>query len=113
MISCSPGYAVGGVQWSGSSSWYLIETLESYNGQRILGCGNFIQWYSPDAFGGTNYSNTPVGAVTYVDEPFLPGVNSASEYFGLWASGKNFAICAWNSNGTTNLQAVGDPFIAR
>ena len=62
---------------------------------------------------GTNYSNTPVGAVTYTDEPDLPGVNSPSIYFGLWESGKSFAICSWASRNTPRFQAAGDPFIIK
>jgi len=72
---------------------------------------NFIQWFSSNAFGGTNYSNTPIGAVTHVEEPGLPDVENSSVYFGLWETGKNFAICAWNSRQTPYFQAVGDPFI--
>ncbi len=52
----------------------------------------------------------PIGAVTHVDEPGFAG-NYASIYFGLWAGGKNFAACAWNSRWTPYLQAVGDPWI--
>ena len=95
----------------GKSSWYLISTVESFNGQRDQGGqGNFIKWFSSVAFGGTNYSCTPVGAVTHVDEPGLGGVEYTQIYFGLWAAGKNFAICAWNSRKTQYFQAVGDPF---
>ena len=98
------------VIWSGNSSWWIIQTIESFNGHRIP-CtqGNFIEWFSSNAFGGTNYSNTPVGAVSHTEEPYGPGVNDSGIYFGLWDSGKNFAICAWNSRQTTFFQAVGDP----
>jgi hypothetical protein len=34
-------------------------------------------------------------------------------YLGLWATGKNFAICAWNARITPYFQAVGDPFVTR
>ena len=60
-----------------------------------------------------DYQNTPVGAVTHVDEPFLSGVNNTSTYFGLWASGADFATCAWTSKNWNKLQAVGDPFVTR
>ncbi len=102
-------------QWSGNSGWWIIETVESYNGQRLNNAdqSNFIQWFSSIAFGGTNYSNTPVGAVCHVEEPGLSGVNDASIYFGLWAAGKNFAICAWQSRLTPFFQAVGDPFVTK
>jgi hypothetical protein len=103
----------GTVGWSGLSSWWLIETLESYNGQRGTGQGNFTQWFSDIAFGGMHYENTPVGAVSHVDEPGSEHINDPGVYFCLWASGKNFAICAWRSRRTTYFQAVGDPFVVK
>ena len=107
-------YATDGtVKWTGNSAWYVIETVESYNGQRAGDGGDFIMWFSSGAFGGTNYSNTPIGAVTHVEEPQLIGVENAPTYFGLWASGKNFAICAWNARQTPYFQAVGDPWITK
>jgi hypothetical protein len=103
----------GSVVWKGNSSWWLIETIESFNGIRNSGQGNFVEWFASNAFGGTNYSNTPIGAVSHVEEPFLSGVENAPIYFGLWASGKNFAICAWNSRQTPYFQAVGDPWVTK
>jgi len=98
----------------GNSSRWIIQTVESYNGQRYAtDQGTISDWFSQDAFGGTNYSNTPVGAVSHTDEPGLPGVNDPATYFGLWASGKNFAICAWNSRETPDFQAVGDPLVTK
>jgi hypothetical protein len=107
------GYATNGfVNWSGNSRWWIIETVESWNGQRYTtDQGNFIKWFSSNAFGGTNYSNTPVGAVCHVEEPNLSGVENSSVYFGLWAGGVNFAISSWNSRQTPFFQAIGDPFI--
>jgi hypothetical protein len=109
------GYATNGfLKWTGNSSWWLIETVESWNGTRYTtDQGNFIKWFSINAFGGTNYSNTPIGAVTHTEEPGLGGVNNSANYFGLWASGKNFAICAWNSTNTIYFQAIGDPLVTR
>ncbi|HXC36765.1 MAG TPA: RCC1 domain-containing protein [Candidatus Acidoferrales bacterium] len=108
-------YATNGVvRWSGDSGWWIIETFESFNGMRGgCGQGDFVQWFSSNAFGGTNYSNTPVGAVCHVEEPGLGGNEVSAVYFGLWASGKNFAICAWNARETPYFQAVGDPFVIR
>jgi hypothetical protein len=112
--SLGPGYATNGPIWSGNSGWWLIQTIESFNGDRYeTSQGNFTMWLLPNAFGGTNYSNTPVGAVTYLEEPFLPGNENSTIYFGLWESGKNFAICAWNGRNTPYFQAVGDPFIQK
>jgi hypothetical protein len=115
-------YAIDGtISFFGSSTWYLIATGESYNGQRVPAepQGNFLNWYSFGAFGATNYLNTPVGAISHVDEPHAYADNSYN-YFGLWASGKSFAISAWGGQvGTYPLQgesdywfqATGDPFV--
>jgi len=105
--------ANGAVAWSGNSGWWLIRTMESYNGQRYQAdqC-DFVQWFSTNAFGGTGYSNTPIGAITYVDEPRVYGTDN-TQYFGLWAANKNFAVCVWNSNATFIFQAVGDPFVIK
>jgi len=103
----------GTIQWSGNSVWWIIQTIESFNGQRNTYQGNFIDWYSSNAFGGSNYSNTPVGAVSHVEEPTLQGVNAAAKYFGLWANGRYFGGCAWQSYNTSGFQAVGDPLVIR
>jgi alpha-tubulin suppressor-like RCC1 family protein len=112
------GYVTNGtIQFSGKSSWYIIETGESFNGMRDpaeqpqkQGC--FIQWFSSNAFGGTNYSSTPIGAVCNVEEPDEIGLNLPAPYFGGWAAGRIFSYCAWNSfpRVTYYLQVVGDPF---
>ena len=118
---CSWGVYNGGggnyyltMQFKGNSGWYLIETIESFNGEYYTtGQGSYIKWYSTNAFGGTNYSSTPIGAVTHVDEPGAVDCENSQIYFGLWAAGKNFAICAWNARQTPFFQAVGDPFVRR
>lgn len=103
----------GNVKWSGNSGWWVIRTVESFNGQRSFGGqGQFLQWFSSNAFGGTNYSNTPVGGPSYTDEPGAKGTDNAI-YFGSWAAGKNLAICAWISCGAQYYQVVGDPFVTR
>jgi alpha-tubulin suppressor-like RCC1 family protein len=101
------------VKWTGNSAWWIIETIESFNGHRATGQGNFTQWFSTDAFGGTGYENTPIGAVSHTDEPGLGGVNDSRLLFGLWAQGKIFAISGWNSRMTRFFQAVGDPFTTK
>jgi hypothetical protein len=112
--SLANGYARNGTNsWGANSSWWIIETVEAYNGWRDPGQGNFTQWFSDIAFGGSNDENTPVGAVSHTDEPTLGNVNDPSVYFGLWASGKSFAIAAWNSRKTPKFQAVGDPFVKK
>jgi alpha-tubulin suppressor-like RCC1 family protein len=110
------------IVFSGASEWYLIQTDESYNGLRVSDQGNFLGWYASNAFGGSNYSCTPIGAVCHVEEPGTVE-NSSYVYFGLWAQGNSFASCAWNSYfayqavnegyGTRYLQVVGDPFVTK
>jgi alpha-tubulin suppressor-like RCC1 family protein len=114
------GYATNEtIQFTGQSDWFVIETGESFNGQRVCGQGNFLSWYASNAFGGTAYSNTPVGAVCNVNEPYEVGLNIPSIYFGGWAAGRIFAYCAWNSFPYDNsansmcLQVVGDPFTSK
>ena len=110
-------YATDGkVIWIGTNRWWIIETVESFNGQRATQSGSagaFIEWFSSNAFGGSNHSCTPVGAVTHVEEPGIGGVNDSAKHFSLWASGKNFAIAAWDSRRTPYFQAVGDPLVTR
>ena len=104
-------YAVDGeVVWSGSSTWWIIETIESFNGQRGCSQGCVERWFAPNAWGGTNYTNTPVGAVSHVEEPLLGNENGAT-YMSLWESGFLFSECAWASKGTQSFQAIGDPLI--
>ena len=105
------------VNWGTNSGWWIIRTVESFNGDRSIGSG-FLSWFDANAFGGSNsYTNTPVGAVCYVKEPTEYGTLDAA-YFGLWESGFNFAICAWNSRnalteGYIYTQVIGDPFVVK
>ena len=82
------------VRFFDNSGWYLIETVESNNGFRgDVGHGNFLHWYSEESFGGTDFENTPIGAVTHTDEPFLFGINDPGVFFGFWVRGKRFGTC--------------------
>jgi uncharacterized repeat protein (TIGR03803 family) len=113
----NPDYATdGSVAWSGNATWWMIETFESYNGTRDCGSsegqnqGCVEQWFSTNAWGGVNYANTPVGAVSHVEEPGLEGV-SGPTYMSLWEEGFPFSECAWASKNTPCFQAVGDPLV--
>ena len=109
-------YAINGtIILSGKSGWWLAQSIESYNGLWMAAGhqGNFIKWFSANAYGGTNYSNTPAAAVTHVVEPTAAGANGP-QLFLCWDSGKPFAYCAWKSvPGDFALQAVGDPWVTR
>jgi hypothetical protein len=115
-------YATNGdVEWTNNSGWWLIRTVESYNGRQVStqGEGTFLSWFASNAFGGTTYSHTPVAAISTVDEPSEFGTYDGT-CFGLWESGNNFAVCAWSSQNTNcspynnyYTQAVGDPFVCK
>ena len=111
----------GRVSFYGSSGWSIMSTIDSYSGQRgepgKFAHASFLTWFSTNSFGGTNYSNTTVGGITYVDEPGAGQVLDRSVYYGYWAAGKTFAISAWAVqalNGDVIMfQAVGDPFVKK
>lgn len=108
-------YAVNGtVKLSGKSGWWLAQSVESFNGLWMAAGhqGNFIKWFSANAYGGTNYSNTPVAAVTHTIEPTTGGINKPYLYV-CWDSGLPFGYCAWKSANTPGHQAVGDPWVTR
>ena len=107
------------MHFTNASAWYIMTSNESWNGQwgNVLGQTRdnqytFHRWFGPNAFRGTNYENTPVGALTAVVEPLACYVEYGT-YFRLWASGKPFALCAWNTPIATAVQATGDPLVKR
>lgn len=108
----------GTVTFTGNSNWYIIRTIESFNGRRSTFQENIQGWFAANAFGGTSYANTPAFGVSHVEEPFLGGVNDGA-FFGMWeredTSGPaHFAIeAAWSSRNTPYFQCVGDPLIKR
>lgn len=107
------------VVWAGNSGWWIVATVESFNGRRdsVFGPGgeehqgDVEQWFAPNAWGGTNYSNTPVGAVSHVEEP--GSLENGPTYMSLWEEGFLFSECAWASKylNATYLQVIGDPLI--
>jgi hypothetical protein len=101
------------VTWTGNSGWWIMKSNESHNGDRVSDMGNFLQWFSPNAFGETNYSNTPIGSCSNVEEPGAEGGATVSVYFNLWATGHHFGVCAWNARHTIWFQASGDPFVSK
>jgi len=113
-----PNYATNGtIVFNGDSRWYIMSTIESFNGQVQQGVpqGNHVKWFSSGAFGGTNYSNTPIGGITHVEEPW-GGYNDAGPYFIHWSRGRSFAVCAWagfREYYFLHFQAIGDPLVRR
>ena len=110
------GYATNrSIIFSGDSAWHVMTTVESYNGRRYqFDQSSFLHWFSSGAFGGTNYSNTPVGAATHPDEPFIDGVCVPEIYFGLWQLGKADGACGWQSSyRQPTVLILGDPLVTK
>ena len=115
----TPPYAPTALKmnFSGNSGWYIMTTLDSFNGvwnDTTAGNyqGSYRSWFLPNSFGGTNYEYTPVGAVATVDEPYLVGKNSP-DYFSCWEQGRMFADCAWISRNSPTMIALGDPWVTK
>lgn len=109
-----PNYANNGtINWAKQNNWYVMTTIESFNGQRSLNDqGNFTDWMASGAFGGFSYENCPVGATCTTDEPSLQGVTN-SGLFTLWQRGWTFIEAAWQSRATPYFLAVGDPLVIK
>ena len=109
----------GRVTFYGDSSWYILKTIESYNGRRGTygDQSNYTDWFNRQAFGQLNgrlnYENTPVGAVCHAGEPGGCCTHNAAVYFGRWNAGKHFVICAWESKNSVDFIAIGDPLVVR
>jgi len=102
----------GTVKFFGDIGWYIMTTIDSFNGQRVTFQAGFLTWFASNAFLGTNYSNTPVGATTTVQEPYEV-IPNPEIYYGDLAGGKSFAISAWAAQISPYFQAVGDPFVRK
>lgn len=59
----------GTISFGGKSNWWLVKTIESYNGIINSGQGNFEGFFNPSCAGGFLYSRTPIGMVCHTDEP--------------------------------------------
>lgn len=111
-----PDYATdGSIRFGTNSGWYVITTIESFNGQRDnLWFGTYAKWAKPNAFGGDNYSNIPMGMTVNVSEPGSSGgCNGLYDLFALWEQGLPFANCAWGMSRSKGMLAIGDPLIVR
>jgi hypothetical protein len=100
------------VTFSGLAGWWVAQMVQSYGGIY----GNYMpdptEIFAATAFGGTNYSNTPVGYVGFTAEPYLSGVQNR-HFPGRWARGWTFAEAAWVGRNTQHFLAVGDPLVTR
>lgn len=108
-------YATNGqIVFTGNSDWYVIITVESFNGWRAMGSqGNITRWYSSNSFGGTgSYEHTPAGAASHLVEPYATGANNGY-YFAMWEKGYLQGEGVWSSRMTPYMMNVGDPLIVK
>jgi len=102
----------GTISFGGKSNWWLVKTIESYNGIINSGQGNFEGFFNSRCAGGFLYSRTPIGMVCHTDEPLLGGIEGP-QYLVNWEKGLLFSECAWSSRNTPFFMAVGDPLVTR
>jgi hypothetical protein len=102
----------GTISFGGKSNWWLVKTIESYNGIIASGQGNFEGFFNPRCAGGFFHSRTPVGMACHTDEPRLGGIEGP-QYLANWEKGLLFSECAWSSRKTPFFMAVGDPLVTR
>jgi hypothetical protein len=96
-----------------------MTTYESYNGVRNYLAPNYlstyVEWYASNAFGGTNFENTPVVAAANTHE--CNCTPDPATLLALWAGGKSAAICCWQAGwrqqASGSTLVVGDPFVKR
>jgi hypothetical protein len=87
-------------------------SIESYNGMYGSIHGDPTEFFASNAFGGTNYANTPVCFVAHTAEPYVSGVSTA-HYADRWARGWTASEAAWIGRVTHNFLVVGDPLVTR
>jgi hypothetical protein len=128
------GYALPGdpaftFTFQGNAGWWLLTTVESFNGFKVFmpgenpeaRHGNYYEhWFKPTAWGGTSYSNNPIAAVCHVTEPSF-GVALLPEIAARWLLGLPFGDAVWIETGHTvfpessatkqHWMAVGDPLV--
>lgn len=118
------GWPTNGVlTFQGDAGWYVLQSFESWNanfGPQRSWQSKYTYWFRANAFGGSAYSRTPVGAMSHVAEPYLPSHNTAT-WATLWHLGKPLGIVTWiakdwannPTGGQNHDQTNGDPLVAK
>ena len=99
--------ANGDVTFTGNAGWWIGMSVESYNGIYGGYMGDPTEFFAATAFGGTNYSNTPICFVGSTSEPTLMGIEDVP-YFDRWARGWSTIEAAWAGFSTQYFLAVTD-----
>jgi hypothetical protein len=106
----------GQVTFTGNAGWWIGTSVESYNGVYGDDMGDPTKVFAAMAFGGTNYSNTPICWVGSTAEPGGKWSGN-SAYFDRWAKGSSPLEAAWSSityapgSSTAYILAVTDVFL--
>ena len=91
-----------------NNGWWAGMSIESYDGDyNDVSFANPVTVFAPAAFGGTNYSNTPIAWVGTSQEPGLGGVEGPA-YMGAWARGFSSLEAAWAGDLVSSFIAVTD-----
>ena len=103
----------GSVKFSGKAGWWLGMSVESfdgvYGGNQTMSQSDPTEWFASNAFGGTNYSNTPICFVGNTQEPLISGCVWAP-YFGDWSKGWSTSEAAWAGETATTV-SQGNTFL--
>ena len=100
----------GNVTFTGKASWWVGMTNESYNGVYGSYMGDPTDFFADNAFGGANYSNTPICFTVHTAESTLGGCENSS-YFDRWARGWSSLEAAWTGQSTHRFLVVTDVFL--
>jgi autotransporter-associated beta strand protein len=95
------------VTFTGNASWWIGMSIESFNGIYGDYMGDPTEFFAANAFGGTNYSSTPVCFAVHTSEPTYGGCTQA-EYFEGWARGWSSLEAAWAGRATGCFLVVTD-----
>lgn len=95
-------------------NWFIASNYESFGGdmleaERTASHSPFSRQIKPQAFGGSNYSNIPVGFVGSQLEPYYGGIEY-NHYFDAWFMGRPFIECAYIGLNNIHYAIFGDPF---
>lgn len=87
----------GDLIFTGNAGWWIGAANESYSGIYGDFMADPMSVFSETAFGGTNYSNTPVCWAGHTSEPGQLQVGP--QYFERWAQGWSCLEAAWARSG--------------
>ena len=109
-IAAGPSWPINAVAFPGTTNngWWVGTSIESFDGDyNDQSQGNPVTVFAPTAFGGANYSNTPVAWAGTSQEPGGGGVEGAG-YMGAWAHGLSSLEAAWAGHANPSFIAVTD-----